>query len=345
MKIQCPSCGKTYMVNDSSAGKQVKCGGCGQAFATVAAGAASPPPQYPSPPAQVAPPSRGGKAVAIASAAVGFILGVIVGGAGYALLVGPAKSQQPPAVAGQPSAPRESPPTAAQPDASGETAPETTTPEQPPNRLLKRDEIVTWCHKVDEELKILDVGSPGALRVLESNPHSVHVVRIESTCWARQFDSQEAQLLKDWVVGGGIMLADNDVFSLFNVGSATHNLMGGIVLCVPAIDSDLCPILAGVDQVQLVSVFQKNMELDSERVVPLLKLGGTSLDGTCAMSLVPYGKGWLCDMKRIYEEQYDGARFWLNFRMFCLGWDIPGAEMKTSEFRRQYAQPPARSAD
>jgi len=43
-------------------------------------------------------------------------------------------------------------------------------------------------------------------------------------------------------------------------------------------------------------------------------------------SLVPYGKGYVSNIKTVDQTKFDGARFWLNFRLFCLGQDIPGAE-------------------
>ena len=40
---------------------------------------------------------------------------------------------------------------------------------------------------------------------------------------------------------------------------------------------------------------------------------------------MPFGKGWISDVKEVDESQQRGARFWLNFRLFCLGEAVPDA--------------------
>jgi hypothetical protein len=291
--------------------------------------------------------------VVVASAAVGLIVGVVIGGAGYALLFAPENPQQPGPVAAQPGTPGETPSVGGQPSAStgapsaleqpsdpNESPP--AAPERPPNRLLKRDEIVTWSEKVDKELKILDVSQPGALRLLESKPQAVHVVQINEMCRAAKFNSEESQLLKDWVAAGGIVWVTNDVLSVFDIGferSAGHRE------CTPSLTPELCPILTGVERVTIDASQMSfgNGNLAHENVVPLVRgpvemLSGP-YDDKCIWALVPYGKGWISDVKPVDESKFDGARCWLNFRMFCLGWDIPGANMTNQQFRDQHARP------
>jgi hypothetical protein len=41
--------------------------------------------------------------------------------------------------------------------------------------------------------------------------------------------------------------------------------------------------------------------------------------------LVRYGDGWVSNATPVDVNQFDGARFWLNFRLFCLGREIPDA--------------------
>ncbi|KPK50187.1 MAG: hypothetical protein AMK72_02825 [Planctomycetes bacterium SM23_25] len=272
-------------------------------------------------------------AVVVASLAIGFILGAIAGAAGYGLLIAPTGSEETPERSAQPE-----PPTA-EPNPQGGIPAKTVNPSRPPSRLLKRDEIVTWSEKVNKELKILEVAQPGALRVLERNPRSIHVVRVSTDCTADKFDSAEARLLKDWVASGGIVWARNDVPSLFDVSFERRSAFGWQGECTPSSNPDLSPILAGIQRAQVRWEHSEMANLSCERVVPLLSAETTAFGGTqgrkCIWSLVPYGKGWLSDVKKIDETKYDGARFWLNFRMFCLGWDIPGAKVSTSDFVRQ----------
>ncbi len=355
MKIHCPSCNQTYEVADSFAGKQVACN-CGNQL-SVPATSNQPPivtqPQAPPSPLPVAPAPSGRATLVVASVLVGFIFGAIVGGAGYALLIAPKNLPPSPAIVAE-KAPEQTPsadPSPPQPvipvtglvtprdPGSTDTAVDET---RPPNRQLTRDEIVFWSEKVGNELKILAVSQPGALQVLEKNPQAFHVVQVGDDCTAAKFNSNEAQLLKNWVAGGGILWARNDVFSLFNVGFERRFASAWVGDCTPSLDPKVCPVLFAVEKVNIRWDHGKAADLSFERIIPLLSAATTAHGATeskkCLWSLIPYGKGWISDVQKFDETKFDGAQFWLNFRMFCLGWDIPGAKMSNSDFRKQYTE-------
>ena len=344
MKIQCPHCQVMHQAAKSLAGKQIKCDQCGGAFVIafptepepaetpvparpVKAPQAKTPPPIPAhsapagPSGAVAESSGSRVPLLVAVAALALLAGVVAGGAGYVWLGGKPVEQA-----------DEAPPTPPQPD-DPKPEPPVDTPLPPPrNQLLGSHEIAAWSERVDKQLKILKVSQPGALRMLERDPRATHVVHIADDCTADKFGSDQAQLLKDWVVGGGIVWARNDVFSLFNVASEWHYEIPWRPECTPGVNSDLCPILTGTQRV-VVHTSRVNWNLTGERVVPLLSV---EREGKCAWSLVPYGKGWVSDVKEIDQTKYDGARFWLHFRMFCLGRDIPGAPMTNRDFRKRW---------
>jgi hypothetical protein len=135
---------------------------------------------------------------------------------------------------------------------------------------------------------------------------------------------EEKQVLQQWVAAGGMLWANNDVLSLFDIQNGSTYHVGGD--CQPAVVAEICPILTGCQSV----VVQKggpaafDLRCRGRGVVQLLTLGGAGRQ-ICSWSLVPYGQGWISDVKTVDTAKGDGARFWLNFRLFCLGKSIPGA--------------------
>ena len=189
--------------------------------------------------------------------------------------------------------------------------------------------------RVDRELKIMTLSAPGAVRALASDPAAVHVVEVAKDCTADKFSSEERELLRQWVFQGGILWACNDVLSFFDVHfSMVRHGPGREYACDPAVDPGWCPILTGCRRIE-ISVPGRDptmlCNLSHEQVIPLWAIGDQT-----HMSMVPYGNGWVIDKKPVDLNKYDGARFLLNLRLFCLGRDIPGAEKQTIE-------PPPRS--
>ncbi|MCX6909175.1 MAG: hypothetical protein NTY01_14190 [Verrucomicrobia bacterium] len=191
-------------------------------------------------------------------------------------------------------------------------------PASPPKRLVDRNEIATWSDRVEKELRILKLTSPGSVKLVVDKPDAVHVVQV--SCDLAKFGSDEKEALKQWVRNGGIVWANNDVVTLFE--AQCDGLFGGnphdsTPACVPQI----CPIILGCQRVLVTAGGIQN--LSGKGVVPLLTSSSTR---GIVWSLLPYGKGWVSDVKVVENlEHGDGKRFWLHFRMFCLGWKIPGA--------------------
>ncbi len=188
--------------------------------------------------------------------------------------------------------------------------------------------------RVDQALKIMTLSAPGAVRALASDPTAVHVVEVTKNCTADKFSSEESELLRQWVAQGGVLWACNDVLSFFNVGfSEVRHGPGREYACDPAADPQWCPVLTGCNRVQIRMPGRDPTmlcNLSHRQVIPLWGIGDRT-----HMSMVPFGNGWIIDEKPIDLNKYDGARFWLNLRLFCLGWDIPGAE-------KQAIEPPSR---
>jgi hypothetical protein len=154
------------------------------------------------------------------------------------------------------------------------------------------------------------------VKLIVDKPDAVHVVHV--ACELANFGSDEKEALKQWVRNGGIVWTNTDVVTLFEtqyVGCPGGNPSD----CGPACTTQICPIIAGCQSVQVRS--EGTMNLSGKGVVPLLSREGVGI----MWSLLPYGRGWVSDVKDVNLELGDGKRFWLHFRMFCLGWKIPGA--------------------
>lgn len=177
-------------------------------------------------------------------------------------------------------------------------------------------EFDALADRVDRELKIIQLTTPAALRTLAHDPRAVHVVEV--ACTKDKFTTQETVLLRDWVRGGGVLWVNNDVLGLFDV---TYRSGGNydFTLAKAAVPESVCGILTGSSMVNLSS-YRGAVNLQSPQAMPLL-----TSDGTSVWSLVKYGDGWLTDKKPVDVTRYDSARFWLNFRLFCMGEPIPGA--------------------
>jgi len=181
--------------------------------------------------------------------------------------------------------------------------------------------------QVSQELTILPLSAPGVLRILQSDPKTYHVVEVNWNCTKEKFNSEEIQILKDWVANGGILWATNNVLDVFEIKytwgrRALWTKWRNVHQCQPGITAQRCPLLSGCSQVVLRLQDFPAANLNFQNVIPLL-----TSNGVTSWSLVRYGKGWISDVKPVDIAQNDGARFWLNFRLFCLGkgQEIPDA--------------------
>lgn len=173
--------------------------------------------------------------------------------------------------------------------------------------------------RVAKELKILTLSAPGVLRILQTDPKTYHVVEVNWNCTKEKFNSEEVEILKDWVANGGILWVTNNVLDLFKVKytwgrRALWTNWRSVHQCQPGIMAQSCPLLSGCSQVVLRLKNFPAANLNFQNVIPLL-----TSNGVTSWSLVRYGKGWISDVKPMDVTQNDGARFWLNFRLFCLG--------------------------
>ncbi len=304
MEIRCPKCGRQYAVNESMVGKTAKCAGCGEAFRVTKAPQGQP--GVPPVPVVAEPPHArsGGARIPLVLMAGVLILAVgVAGGIAVHSLLSKGGDGKVPRAGG------------------------TDSPRDLPARVLTREEISQWSERVDKELRILKVAAPGSVRLLAEKPESIHVVHVTRECTADTFGSDEVGILKKWVENGGIVWAENDVVSLFGIKYQSRSLGAMPYEWVPGSTPGICPILTGCTQVSwslLWNPQQTLLNLSAKGVIPLLSTN----DGTCCWSLVPYGRGWVSDIKPLQPDKYDGARFWLHFRMFCVGWPIPGSDQK-----------------
>jgi hypothetical protein len=173
-------------------------------------------------------------------------------------------------------------------------------------------ELKDVAYKIKKELIILDLNQPGAIRQIVSSPKSVHVVRVSQDCRAAKFATDEAEMLRQWVYGGGILWVNNDVLSLFEIQSEHTYGMGGAG--TPAVTPQMCPIVEKCGKVTIRVHGGQAINLSHKDVIPLI-----SVDGKTVWSLIPYGKGWISDVKEIDPQEHDSVRYWINFRWFCLG--------------------------
>jgi tetratricopeptide (TPR) repeat protein len=182
-------------------------------------------------------------------------------------------------------------------------------------------EFDTLAQEVEHELKIMTVSAGGAARALRDTPDAVHVVQVADGCTLDMFNSEEKELLRRWVASGGILWVNNNVLSLFEIQHSNWPVSGE---CRAAAVARICPVLTGCRSVVVSKGTPAAHDLSCQGVIQLLT-GGRAGQESCWWSLVPYGRGWVSDVKAVDVGKGDGARFWLNFRLFCLGRPIPGA--------------------
>lgn len=187
-------------------------------------------------------------------------------------------------------------------------------------------EFDTLAARVEKELKIFSLTTPAAIRSLATNPNAVHVVQVTDGCTVNKFNSEEDEILRRWVADGGILWANNDVLTRFGIKyTAGRWGMAGTRECTPGAVPH--PILTGCSRVVATKGSTIAINLSYMNVITLLTSTATyGEEKYTYWSLVPYGNGWVSNVKTVDQMKFDGARFWLNFRLFCLGRDIPGAE-------------------
>lgn len=185
-------------------------------------------------------------------------------------------------------------------------------------------ELDELADRVGRELKKIVLTTPGAVRSLAESPRAVHVVEIARDCTANKFSSEGAALLRNWVGGGGVLWVNNDVAHLFGIGYKS-SWSGSTCVCQPGVTAEMCPILQGCKTVQIRwrgGVYNLSAK---QRIIPLLTATEYGNRRWCPWSLIRYGKGLISNVQDVDVNTYDGGRFWLNFRLYCLGWDIPGS--------------------
>jgi tetratricopeptide (TPR) repeat protein len=185
-------------------------------------------------------------------------------------------------------------------------------------------EFDTLAARVEKELKIFSLTTPAAIRSLMTNPDAVHVVQVTDGCTVNKFNSEEDEILRRWVADGGILWANNDVLTRFGIKYTDGRWgMAGARECKPGAVPH--PILTGCSRVVATKGSTVAINLSYINVITLLTSSYREEKYTY-WSLVPYGNGWVSNVKTVDQTKFDGARFWLNFRLFCLGLDIPNAE-------------------
>ena len=210
-----------------------------------------------------------------------------------------------------------------------------------PNSAIKlqiNDSVAQWRQKagkgpsgLDELAKqaetlhpmVISVG--GAVRSLRDMPSgAVRVIQVADGCRVDTFNSEEKEILRRWVSDGGILWVNNDVLSLFGIKYASSY---GINEECRVVAQQIHPALAGCDTVVVSKGNPAACDLNYQGVRQLLNATGRGFGARqyCCWSLVPYGKGWISDVKTVDTTKGDGAQFWVQFRLWCLGVPIPGA--------------------
>ena len=197
-------------------------------------------------------------------------------------------------------------------------------------------ELMDLSLRTDKELEKqkMTMSTPGQIAVIQANPRAIRVIEVADACVAKSFRTEQADALRKWVADGGILWARNDVLTLFEVGYGAWGY-GGQTLCDRSVSAEVCPVLTRVSKVRLLPRPGHAIDLAAGAVVPLLTSAGST-----RWSLVKYRDGWITDTKPVDTNQHDGARFWLNFRLFCLGWDIPDAPAQNIQIPPPGTVPP-----
>jgi hypothetical protein len=201
---------------------------------------------------------------------------------------------------------------------------------------------VRRAESVEEEFARQHVvaGTPDAVEAAVAR-RQVGIIEIADDCNAEQFDLLQTELLQRWVSDGGILWANNNVLSLFGIHYSELVQWSKEMHCTASGSAEAAPILADCKRVTLKDVGGKAHALSSRGVMPLLTLESDlpfkHKAGTPCWSLVPYGKGWISDTKTVDVTRDDGARFWRNFRRFCLNKAFLSAPSGEEPWR---AQPP-----
>jgi tetratricopeptide (TPR) repeat protein len=150
------------------------------------------------------------------------------------------------------------------------------------------------------------------------------IIEIADACTAEQFNAEETQLLRKWVSRGGVLWVNSSVLSLFAVQYTSFQCLGTSLECEPA--GGNLPVLEDCKKVWLQNCADRRAHtLQHKGVIPLLAFReahgpgfGAPPHGSTVWSLVPYGRGWLSDWKRLDLKRDDGALFWGRFCQFCL---------------------------
>ena len=173
----------------------------------------------------------------------------------------------------------------------------------------------------------LAAGLVSAGRLIEKWPRTSELdVRVYELAKRLALDNQHDKALNvtdALLAGGGILWANNDVLSLFDIKYTVGYWIAGARECLPAVRPGSCPIVSGCRRVVASKGHPAASNLNHPRVIPLLTTAYRE-ERYAYWSLVPYGNGWISDVKTVDTAKHDGARFWLNFRLFCLGREIPG---------------------
>lgn len=181
---------------------------------------------------------------------------------------------------------------------------------------------VVWQHRAAEDrltsaldVQVVQVGKGSGTRDLRVALASARVVEIMAEFSATDLRPQELQALQDWVTAGGILWVHGSAALLERFGlEANTRPYDGSTRPTPG--TRQCLRLAERENIELEPADGDVSGLGCQgRQYPLLVAAG----GTAAWSLVPYGRGWISDVKRVRSSGAAAEEFWTQFRRFCLG--------------------------
>jgi len=165
----------------------------------------------------------------------------------------------------------------------------------------------------------------------------IKIIEVANRCTVDKLSPDQAGSLKEWVSHGGVLWANNDILTLFQVQPSDVVRAGNKRLpCIVPEQDEVAQIFGSCKNVVLKDIKGMVYSL-SGKGFPLMLLEDDAGDlkaGTALWSLVRCGKGWVSDPKPVDPAQADGRRFLYDFRRFCLSTDESGSAQTPKAKRR-----------
>jgi len=178
-------------------------------------------------------------------------------------------------------------------------------------RVKRIDSTTFWHHdeiSIPEDVVVLDFRG------------------LSDTNWEELYSSTEVDAIRGWVRDGGVAWVAGDWPSMFDIDyQVIDRDRTGTTVAKRSINPQKSDLVNECESIE-VGFFKGSTRITDEKACTLFED-----ESGPVWSVVPYGKGWVSDVKRLDESALDGARFWLNFRLFCIKHAIPPPQEQTIE--------------